>query len=371
MSGQIRFNIVLFILLATLKTCSALPSVAGCFSSSAPLVLQGSSDNQSTANCNAVCIAKSNNRRVLGLSNGRECWCGSELPRASDKASSIDCDTPCSGDSDYTCGGGTEYLTVWLTDVGVEVGDVPNFTGSSTTTSAASTGTTRAESTGTGNNSPTSSGNNNSPTGTSSNSNSPTGTSNNNNSPTGTNSNNNSPNTASSGSPGSGTGVAASGNEGAQKSSNNGHSDKDVAIAVGVVIGAVALALLGFIFWWVARRRRQTGSYSRYRDSVDGSSAALQQNPGKRGPSPDSSGVSNGPEMGQRDNGAYGPSIRVHNRTFLVTDCEANNTVSGTTTNSRTRQSNRLSLLRLNSCTSSTNSNRSASSSDSSARPRS
>lgn len=345
---SIRFNALLLLLPTFLRTCSAIPTVKGCFDASAPLVYQGTSGNQSTANCNDVCIATSNNRLVLGLSNGNECWCGSELPEASAKSNPVFCDTPCSGDSAYICGGGTEYFTVWLTELGTEEGDVPNFTGSSTTTSAASTQSTNTGSTGTANSSPTSSSNNNSPTSSGNsnsrtstgNNNSPTSTGNNNsptstrnnNSPTNsgnnnspTNSgNNNSPNTASSASPQGTAGQAA---EGAQASSGSNHNDKVVAIAVGVVIGVVALALLGFIFWWVARRRRQTGSFARYRDSVDGSSAALQQNPAKRGPSPDSSGISNyhGPEMAMagagvgagagamaaRGNDAYNPSIRV------------------------------------------------------------
>lgn len=60
---------------------------------------------------------------------------------------------------------------------------------------------------------------------------------------------------------------AAAGNTTSTQSNNSG-SDKDdkrIGIIVGVVLGCVALGLLGFMLWWVHRRNKRTGTFFRHR----------------------------------------------------------------------------------------------------------
>lgn len=163
---------------------------------------------------------------------------------------------------DMAGGGGTEYFTIWLTALGADANNVPNFSG---TTSSSPTRTWSSP-TGTGTRAGPSSG-----------SSQPT-------------------------SPGqleAGSGIHG-------KGSGNQHSDEDVAIAVGVVIGVVALALMGFIFWWTARRRKRTGTFNRF-GSVDGSTAVFQSE--KSQPAPNTIE----PEMTAMP--TLGPAIRIQQPT--------------------------------------------------------
>ncbi|KAK3715598.1 Stress-activated PKC1-MPK1 kinase pathway sensor [Vermiconidia calcicola] len=58
----------------------------------------------------------------MGLSNANTCWCGDLFPAQSDQVSDSECDTPCNGYPDESCGGGSSYLTVWLTGLEADVG---------------------------------------------------------------------------------------------------------------------------------------------------------------------------------------------------------------------------------------------------------
>lgn len=270
----------------------AIPTFVGCFSTSQPLSPQGYAKYQSSGHCNDICTG--NDRLVLGLSNGTQCWCGNELPRANSQVQRSNCDTPCQGYDLEDCGGGNNFFTIWLTELGTESDKpVPNYKGSTATSS-----------------------NNNSPASTKTSSNrrttSSTRTRNNDSPPTST-----STSTASSGSPQqTRPGQPASGSDATENNLSKGHNDETVAIAVGVVIGVVALALMFFIFWLTWRRRKRTGTFARYEDSVDGSSAALQ--PRQMAQSGSASGLTALPDMSQAKY-APGPAIMVHQPTAPAT----------------------------------------------------
>ena len=71
------------------------PVLVGCFSSSKPLSNQGTYKYQSSGYCSGICTSR--NQGVVGLSNGNNCWCGSELPAADTKVLDARCNTPCQG----------------------------------------------------------------------------------------------------------------------------------------------------------------------------------------------------------------------------------------------------------------------------------
>ncbi|CAN0076347.1 unnamed protein product, partial [Ectocarpus sp. 13 AM-2016] len=51
--------------------------------------------------CRAACSGSPR----FGLQYGRECWCGTEDEDYTKHGASTDCDYPCRGNEDYTCGG--------------------------------------------------------------------------------------------------------------------------------------------------------------------------------------------------------------------------------------------------------------------------
>ena len=118
------------------------PLLVGCFSSSQPLSRMGTYKYQSSGYCSGICTSR--NQGVVGLSNGNVCWCGDELPPVTAQVLDSKCSTPCQGYGIEDCapslaaftidlehanfcvpgGGGTYYLTIWLT--GLE-DNVPNY----------------------------------------------------------------------------------------------------------------------------------------------------------------------------------------------------------------------------------------------------
>ncbi|XP_060850898.1 uncharacterized protein LOC132929522 [Rhopalosiphum padi] len=61
-----------------------------------------------TYNTPQKCSVKCFNMGFLffGVTYGTECWCGNQRPAKSSKVDDINCNTPCSGDSNQFCGGG-------------------------------------------------------------------------------------------------------------------------------------------------------------------------------------------------------------------------------------------------------------------------
>ena len=71
------------------------PTYEGCFSSSDPLQDQGPYTFQALGWCQPLCVRMG--KPVLAFFNGTNCWCGDELPAASDKVSDSECAVSCDG----------------------------------------------------------------------------------------------------------------------------------------------------------------------------------------------------------------------------------------------------------------------------------
>ena len=74
---------------------------SGCYSSSKPLIDQGSWTYQSPGYCQGLCVKL--NKPVMATTGGSNCFCGDQLPLASSKTSDSQCDTPCFGYDKINC----------------------------------------------------------------------------------------------------------------------------------------------------------------------------------------------------------------------------------------------------------------------------
>ncbi|KAI9834266.1 MAG: hypothetical protein M1819_003104 [Sarea resinae] len=109
----------------------------GCYSTGYPLEDQGAYTFQTSGYCQKVCVAL--NKPVMATTGGSNCWCGDELPPTSDKVADNQCNSPCQGYQQDTCGGDMLW-TVALAGIG---GSVPVASPSSSSAAA----TTKASST--------------------------------------------------------------------------------------------------------------------------------------------------------------------------------------------------------------------------------
>lgn len=83
----------------------------GCYVDGAPRVLAGYvgvSEKMTQETCVATC--KGRGYAVAGVEYGKECWCGSGVPKV--KAPEGECSMRCAGDESQSCGGGFR-LNVW------------------------------------------------------------------------------------------------------------------------------------------------------------------------------------------------------------------------------------------------------------------
>ncbi|KAF2864195.1 WSC-domain-containing protein [Piedraia hortae CBS 480.64] len=93
---------------------------SGCYSSSGSLDDQGPYMYQTSGYCQPICLKKNN--AVLGLSGGSDCWCGDTLPPANTKVDDSKCDSPCNGYGSDKCGG-QGFYSVYLTGLKANVGN--------------------------------------------------------------------------------------------------------------------------------------------------------------------------------------------------------------------------------------------------------
>ncbi|KAH8726610.1 hypothetical protein GQ44DRAFT_725812 [Phaeosphaeriaceae sp. PMI808] len=103
------------------KPASALVDI-GCFETGTPLENHGAYGFQSPGNCQLVCLQE--NKNVMGLSDGENCWCGDKIPAKSWAVSNNTCDTPCAGDKTVKCGGASK---LWIVLTGNTRNKVENF----------------------------------------------------------------------------------------------------------------------------------------------------------------------------------------------------------------------------------------------------
>ena len=82
------------------------PFHVGCFGKPEKLDRAGILDNLSPAECSTYCLEKNDRNRFSGLVKGNECYCSSEPRMLMGSWTSKDnCNTPCSGNKAYSCGG--------------------------------------------------------------------------------------------------------------------------------------------------------------------------------------------------------------------------------------------------------------------------
>lgn len=106
-------------------------SKKGCYSSSQGFTDQGSYTFQSSGYCQQLCVGKG--FPVMALWKGSDCLCGNALPPDSAQTDTDNCNTPCDGWPQDTCGGNNAY-DIYLTGTEDTVSTLPS--GPTTTTSA-------------------------------------------------------------------------------------------------------------------------------------------------------------------------------------------------------------------------------------------
>ncbi|KLJ08618.1 hypothetical protein EMPG_15950 [Blastomyces silverae] len=123
----------------------------GCYKSSKPLEDFGEYTWQSTGHCQQVCVK--NNKPVMALFAGSNCFCGDQIPRESDKTKLSACNAKCDGWPTETCssGGGLEAFHVYLSGF-IQERFIPVLGGKSTTADGSSSTQTSSSS---GNGAPT------------------------------------------------------------------------------------------------------------------------------------------------------------------------------------------------------------------------
>jgi cell wall integrity and stress response component len=183
---------------------SAMTSV-GCFETGTPLENHGEYGFQSPGNCQLVCLEQK--KDVMGLSNGKECWCGDEIPAKEWQIKNETCGTPCSGDKTWECGGKN---VLWVVLTGNTLNPVDYYEPEvSSSSSVAPTSSSSAAATST-------------------------------------------------------AAVQASATPSSAPKEEDSKPNT-IAIAVGVVVGILALASILFGVWFLLRRRRQHQAEEDYR----------------------------------------------------------------------------------------------------------
>lgn len=224
----------------------------GCFSSSSGLTEDSTYQYQSSGYCQQTCV-DNNNQAVLGLTSGDDCWCGSSVPPTSAKVSDSKCNTPCTGYGQDSCGG-TNYWSVYLTGTEADVGNAGASSSSASSSAAASStsASTAASSSAAAQSS-------NSPTTTTS-----------------------QPSVVTSITPGKTVVVteAASVTQSAAPTTTDTTSHKSggsntVGIAVGVVVGVLAVAAIAAgLFFFMRHRRKQQADVERKSEAATFAAAA-------------------------------------------------------------------------------------------------
>lgn len=92
-------------------------STLDCYSEVPSFESKGDYTFQTSGWCQVQCAGYS----VMAITAGSTCLCGKALPPTSDKVSASNCDTPCQGYNSQLCGG-TNYYQVYLTGDGTPEG---------------------------------------------------------------------------------------------------------------------------------------------------------------------------------------------------------------------------------------------------------
>lgn len=84
----------------------------GCYSSSNGLQFQGTYMYQSQGYCQQQCVNQ--NKPVMGLTNGGDCWCGDLLPPQDTGTDDSKCSMPCLGFGQQPCMNSNNLYLYWL-----------------------------------------------------------------------------------------------------------------------------------------------------------------------------------------------------------------------------------------------------------------
>ncbi|KAI1871553.1 uncharacterized protein JN550_004547 [Neoarthrinium moseri] len=107
-------------------------TVHGCYSSLGNLVLNATSKFNTQGLCATACRGMD---KVVGASFSESCYCGDKYPPKNTLVDDSECTEPCPGFGDEACGG-LDTFTVYNTGVRVSVADEANTTDSSATASS-------------------------------------------------------------------------------------------------------------------------------------------------------------------------------------------------------------------------------------------
>ncbi|RVX75199.1 hypothetical protein B0A52_00551 [Exophiala mesophila] len=112
----------------------------GCYASPDPLEEFGDATYQSSGYCQVNCTGLA--QPVMAITGGSTCFCGDEIPPKDQEVDPSNCDSVCGGYGEQTCGG-LGYWQVYLTGLTANVHTAPNST-SSTASSPTSESTSSA-----------------------------------------------------------------------------------------------------------------------------------------------------------------------------------------------------------------------------------
>ncbi|WPG97698.1 Hypothetical protein R9X50_00047900 [Acrodontium crateriforme] len=227
----------------------------GCFSNPGDLTDVNSYAYQTKSYCQPICVKQ--NKAVMGLSKGSDCWCGDDVPDSSTKVDDSNCNVGCFGFGSDMCGGDGFY-SVYKTGISGSSGSSSSSSQSSSSSSSDSDSTTSTT-----------------------------------------------PTTSIATRPGQ-TVIVTTTNTAEVTATGTAKHSNTAGIAAGVVVGIVAVAAIvgGAIFF--LKRRRQQQAAEEHRRATQVSDFMRERRPAPQPPS--SGGYSNGsdqrlePEAGARRN---------------------------------------------------------------------
>lgn len=115
-----------------------------CYSNAGNLTENDTSTFQTDGLCQSTCAALA--LPVMAITGGSTCYCGEMIPPLDAQVASSNCDSPCGGYDQKTCGG-IGYWQVYLTGLTGDVQTSPNATSSSSSSSSTSSSATHQAST--------------------------------------------------------------------------------------------------------------------------------------------------------------------------------------------------------------------------------
>lgn len=113
----------------------------GCYASPDPLEEFGDATYQTSGYCQVNCTGLA--QPVMAITGGSTCFCGDEIPPKDQEVDSSKCDSVCGGYGEETCGG-LGYWQLYLTGLTANVHTAPNSTSSSASSPTSGSSSTPA-----------------------------------------------------------------------------------------------------------------------------------------------------------------------------------------------------------------------------------